>query len=56
MVFNGTEVNPGFKQEILNIEALKDPSLARNTPIVVICQFGGTLTPTVNIKNGRQSR
>ena len=55
-VFNGTEVNPGFNEEVRSIEALQDPELAKNTPIVVICQFGGTLTPTVNVKNGKQSR
>ena len=55
-VFNGTEVNPYFAEEFLSIDALQDPEKAKTTPVVVVCQFGGTLTPTVNMKNGKQSR
>lgn len=53
-VFNGTEPNPEFSSEIA--EAVEESEATQETPIVLICQSGGSLEPTTSMKNGKQSR
>lgn len=55
-VFNGTEVNPEFESEVASIIESGSFEKGKQTPIVVICHTGGSLDPSVNMKNGKQSR
>ncbi|KAK9829425.1 hypothetical protein WJX72_005776 [[Myrmecia] bisecta] len=48
-VFNGTEANPNFLEEVAEV-------VDKDTGAVLICTVGGTLEDTEATKNGRQSR
>ena len=53
-VFNGTEVNPDFEDQIFQVTGNEVTS--KDTPIVLLCQTGGSILPTSAYKNGKQSR
>ncbi|PNW71337.1 hypothetical protein CHLRE_16g650050v5 [Chlamydomonas reinhardtii] len=50
-ISQGTEVNPKFLTELF--ELVPEPA---TTPVVIYCNFGGSLEPTKNDKNGQQTR
>ena len=48
-IFSGTEENPEFIQSV-------DEKLGKDAKIIVACSTGGTLKPTQNFPDGKQSR
>lgn len=55
-VFNGTEVNPNFASEVEEVLSSGGFEHGKETPVVLLCYCGGSLDPTVSMKNGKQSR
>lgn len=55
-VFNGTEVNPFFEEEIFEIPTIGSKEAKEEVSLILICHTGGTLEPTTSYKNGKQSR
>eukprot|EP00271_Cylindrocystis_brebissonii_P019449 TRINITY_DN590_c0_g1_i1.p1 TRINITY_DN590_c0_g1~~TRINITY_DN590_c0_g1_i1.p1 ORF type:complete len:228 (-),score=51.93 TRINITY_DN590_c0_g1_i1:406-1089(-) len=49
-VFNGTELNPDFVKDVADL------GLSKGSPLILACGNGGTMKPSQNFTDGKESR